>query len=82
MAAINKSEGQLRAELHVARIIAVSDVHAERGVARVLVGRPQNGVVEGVDDFGADLYAHPAGQPKSLEETEIEQVQVRRPHVR
>src|SRR6185436_2474742 len=65
------SEGQARAELDVARVVAVLVDQAEVGTARVLVGVPEHGVVEPVDGLHADLQLDVARQRERLVQAEV-----------
>src|SRR5205823_12778776 len=74
--AISTSEGYSRAELNVARIVAVLIHDSECRVAWILIGIPQHRVIERVDSLDPDLQIRSTGDRESLVETEIEKVEI------
>ena len=53
-------EHELHAELNVTRVVAVLIDDCKSRVARILIGIPEHGVIEGIDRFDADLQARSA----------------------
>src|SRR5438477_4848059 len=75
-------EQEPRAQLDVARIVAVLVHDAEGRVARILIGVPEHGVVERIDGVDAHLHGHAPRQREGLGQSDVEEVQVRGANVR